>query len=155
MFRCSQDIPEHDATDEATEDDDEISPHLLPNRKIVRQPTNYRQPNPWSSRNPDRHNVIRSSQNYHYPRKNENQKCGLDPLLESYRQRGTCQYCGGTGKYAESVVPRKNNCRVHESTKVSFNTNEKFGMDFFKMLLKIVLFFMERCLLTFISIPLC
>ena len=114
-----------------------------------------RDPNSWlQSAHQVKYNPIRSSpQSYHYSRKNESTKLHLEPSVESYSQKKPCRFCGGTGSYPnEAAVSRKNNCRVHEPTKVSFSTKEKFGMDFFSvldfiiivLLLKIVLFLIQR-----------
>ncbi|XP_043464818.1 serine/threonine-protein kinase rio2-like [Leptopilina heterotoma] len=120
--RECQEIQNEEVTDEVTEGDDEIPQRQF--RKNVKVPNNHRQPSSWFPRDHDNYNLIRSQQMYDYPRKYDIKQATLEQNLDYYSKKRPCRFCGGTG--SDPTVSRKINCRVHDSTKVNYNSKEKF-----------------------------
>lgn len=87
-----------------------------------------RQANSWFARDHhENYNLMRAQQMYDYPRKYDTKQATiLEENLDYYSKKRPCRFCGGTG--SDPSVSRKiNNCRVHDATKVNYNSKEKFG----------------------------
>lgn len=125
--RECQDIQNEEVTDDVTEGDDEIPQRQF--RKQGKMTTNnhQRQANSWFARDHhENYNLMRAQQMYDYPRKYDTKQATiLEENLDYYSKKRPCRFCGGTG--SDPSVSRKiNNCRVHDATKVNYNSKEKF-----------------------------